>query len=394
MKKYNILTITPSFPPDIGGIADVVFNLNSNFSKLGHNISIIAPKHFRGKKTKPEGFNHEVFRINSIYLLGWPYSTLTSVSFPIDFGLKIKSIMKQGNYDIVHVHSQQYPICWFAIKSAFKLGIPCVLTSHGMWTLDPNVMGKKTRLEDYFNKLIYSRLLKKTNAVIGLTDQITNFTKQIGKTETKFFTIPNGVNTSIYKDNIERKKEFQEEYRLNKDSIVILFLGRFEIVKGVIEFSNAIKNIIKNKQIEVLIVGGGSLENKVKSILKGIERVHFFSWQSSQEIHKFYIASDIFVLPSRFEGLPLTLIEAMNAGLHIVYTPVGGVPEFVQGYSRKTLLKTSTSEEIQNVLTEIISHYSFKEDLNESLNYARKFDWHNLAQETIKVYDECQNRKK
>ena len=394
MEKYNILTITPFFPPNIGGVADVVLNLNSNFSKLGHNVSIIAPKHVRDKGTKIEGFNSEVYRINSIYLPGWPYSTLNSVSFPVDLGLKIKSIMKKGNYDVVHVHAQQYPICWFAIQSAYNLGIPCVLTSHGMWALDPNVMGKKTRLEDYFNKLIYSRLLNKTNAVIGLTEQITNFAKQIGKKEVKYFTIPNGVNTSIYKVNIDRKKQFQEEFQLNKDSIVILFLGRFELVKGVIEFSNAIKTIVKNKQIEVLIVGQGSLENKVKSILKGIERIHFFPWQSSGEIHKFYIASDIFVLPSRFEGLPLTLIEAMNAGLHILYTPVGGIPEFIDGYSRKTLLKDSTSEEIQNVLTEIISHFSFKEGLNEALNYGRKFDWHNLAQETISVYDECLDCKK
>ena len=138
----------------------------------------------------------------------------------------------------------------------------------------------------------------------------------------------------------------------------------------------------------MLIVGAGSQENNIKSILKGIDRIHFFPWQSPQEIHKFYIASDIFVIPSRYEGFPLTLIEAMNAGLHIVYTPVGGMPEAIEGYSLKTCIKITSSEEIQNVLTEIISHYSFKEDLNESLNYARKFDWHNLAQETIKVYDE------
>jgi len=361
MKKFNILTVTPFFPPDKGGIADMVFNLNANFTKLGNDVTIVAPKHVNENKTKPVDFSSNVHRINSIYLPGWPYSTLKSVSFPIDFGLKIKNILKKGNFDIVQVHAQPYPICWFAIKSASKFNLPCVLTSHGMWALDPNVMGKKTRLENYFNKLVYSRLLKKTNAVIGLTEQITNFAKQMGKKETIFFTIPNGANTDIFKKNIKRKIEYREEFQLCKDSIVILFLGRFELVKGIIEFANAVKNIIKNKQIEVLIVGGGTLENKVKSILNGIDGIHFKSWQSANEIHKFYIASDIFVLPSRFEGLPLTLIEAMNAGLHILYTPVGGIPEFINGYSRKTLLKTSTSKEIQNVLTETITHYSATE---------------------------------
>ncbi len=394
MKKYNILTVTPFFPPDKGGIADMVFSLNTNFSKLGHDVSIIVPKHVRNSKTKPDGFSHNVFRINSIFLPGWPYSTLTSISFPIDFGLKIKSIMKKGNFDIVHVHAQQYPICWYAIQSAHKFHLPCILTSHGMWAMDPKVMGKKTKLEDYFNKLVYSRLLKKTNAVIGLTEQITDFAKQLGKKETNFFTIPNGANTDIFKDNMKRKLEYRKELQLGNDSIVILFLGRFELVKGIIEFANAIKKIVQNKQVEVLIVGGGTLENKVKSILKGIERIHFKSWQPRNVIHKFYIASDIFALPSRFEGLPLTLIEAMNAGLHIIYSPVGGIPEFIHDYSRKSILKASTSNEIQNVLLDVISDFSATEGLNESLIYARKFNWENLAQETIKVFEECLNHKK
>ena len=394
MKKYKILTVTPFFPPDIGGIADMVHNLNANFVKQGHDVSIIAPKHIGESKNKTKEFSYREFRINSTYLRGWPYSTLTSVSFPIDFGLKIRSIIKKGNFDIVQVHLQQYPICWFAIQLAHKFDLPCVLTSHGVWALDPNELGRKTRLEDYFNKLVYSRLLKKTDVVIGLTDSVTNFAKQMGKKDTKYFTIPNGANTTIYKANINRKKEFREEFQLEEESIVILFIGRFEQVKGFIEFANAVKNIVKKKQIEVLIVGSGSLENRVKSILKGIERIHFFPWQSSQEIHKFYIASDIFVLSSRFEGLPLTLIEAMNAGLHIVYTQVGGIPEFIKGYSRKTLLNTITSDEIQKILTEIISNYSSKEGLDESLDYARKFDWYNLAQETIKAFDECINDKK
>jgi len=389
MKKYNILTVTPFFPPDVGGISDMVLNTNINLAKQGHDFSIIAPKHVGDNQTKPEGFSSNVFRINSIYLPGWPYSTLSSISFPIDFGLKIRSILKKGNFDIVHVHAQHFPICWYAIHAAHKFNIPCVLTSHGMWALNPNVMGGKTRLEDFFNKLVYTKLLKKTNAVIGLTDQITNFAKHLGRKETKYFTIPNGANTTIYKDNIKRKNEYRDEYKLNRESIVILFRGRFEQVKGITEFANAAKNIVGNMNIEVVIVGGGSLENRVKSILKGIKRIHLLPWQPRQDIHKLYIASDIFVLPSKFEGVPLAMIEAMNAGLHVVYTPVGGIPEFIKGYSRKTILKTGSSIEIQNVLTEIISHYSSTEGIDEALNYARKFDWSNLAQDTIKVYDEC-----
>jgi len=394
MKKLNVLSVTPFFPPEIGGIADMVLNLNNNLIKQGHDVTVIAPKHFGQSIAKSQKFSSKVFRINSLYMLGWPYSTLVSISFPIDFGLKIKSIMKKGNFDVVHVHAQQYPICWYAIQSAHKMGIPCVLTSHGMWAMNPKVVGKKTRLEYFFNKIVYTRLLKKTDAVIGLTDQIANFAKQIGRKDVKYYTIPNGADTSIYKDNINRKNEYREEYQLGKDSIVILFLGRLEHVKGIIEFAIAAKNIVRNNRIEVLIVGGGTLEAKIKSILKCIDRIHMFPWQSVDNIYKFYIASDIFMMPSRFEGLPLTLVEAMNAGLHIVYTPVGGIPEFVKGYPRKTLLKTGSSIDIENELTKVVSNYSSTDRIEEALNYARKFDWNDLVQDTVKVYTECLTHKK
>jgi len=393
MTNYKILTVTPFFPPDIGGLPDMVLNLNINLAKQGHDVRIIAPKHFGDKITRPKGYSYEVIRINLIYLAGWPYHTLRNVGFPIDFGSRIKSIMRKGNFDIVHVHDGHYPISWFAIQSAHKLRIPCVLTLHGMYALNPKVMEGKTRLEDYFNKLIYSKFLKKTQGAIGLTNQITNHAKLLGKNEIKYFTVPNGANTSIYKDNLKRKKEYREYYQLDPESIVILFRGRFEHVKGILEFSNAVKNIMGNKKIEVVIVGVGSLENKVKSILKGVARIHILPWQPVQDIHKLYIASNIFVIPSKFEGLPLVILEAMNAGLHIVYTAVGGIPDFIEGYPRKTLLKDGSSKEIQNILTETLSEYSSTKDMDESLDYARKFDWYNLALEYTKVYTQCINEK-
>lgn len=390
MKKYKILTVTPFFPPDIsGGLVNHVVNININSAKLGNDISIIAPKHLRDKiHLSHENFKH-VFRINSIYLLGWPYSTLRSMSFPLDFGLKIESIIRKGNFDIVHVHGHHYPISYLAIKSAHRHGIPTVLTLHGMYALNPNVLGGRSRIEDFFNKYAFRNILSKANAVIGPTEQITNYAKQFSKENVKHYTIPNGTNTNIYKENLGRKKEYRQKYNIGQDSKVVFFCGRFEEVKGIIEFANALKYVIKNKQVEVLIVGGGSLEYLIRSILHGVNRIHILKWQPPDKIHELYIASDIFVIPSKFEALPLTIIEAMNAGLHIAYTPVGGIPDILKEYSEKTILTEGSSNEIQSVLTTLVSHFSITNKMHDSLIYAQKFDWHHITIETSKVYAEC-----
>jgi len=321
MPNYKILTVTPFFPPEVGGITNHVLNLNTRLAKLGDNITIVTPKWFHHKISSHTDFN-EVFRINSVYLPGWPYPTLRSVSIPIDFGIKLESIIRKGNFDFIHVHGHHYPISWMAINFAHKHGIPSVLTLHGMYALNPNVLGGRSRIEDFFNRHLFTKILSKTTAVIGLTAQLTNYAKQFGKESIKYFTIPNGADTARYIENMKRKNEFREKYKIDKDHIVILFCGRFEQVKGIIEFTNAAKNIVRTKGVEVVIVGGGSLESFVRSILKCIDGIHLLGWQPAENIHELFIASDIFVIPSNFEALPLTVIEAMNAGLHIVYTPV------------------------------------------------------------------------
>lgn len=390
MTKYEVLTVTPFFPPDIsGGLVNHVVNINMNLAMMGHDISVIAPKHLRDKISLTyESFKH-VFRINSLYFPGWPYSTLRSMSFPLDFGKKIESIIRNGNFDIIHVHGHHYPISYFAINSAHRHGIPTVMTLHGMYALNPNVLGGKSRIEDYFNKYAFRNILSKANAVIGLTEQITNYAKQFGKESVKYYTIPNGTNTSTYKENLGRKKEYRQKYNIGQDSTVVFFCGRFEEVKGIIEFAKAVKNIIKKNGVEILIVGEGALESSIRSILHGVDRIHILKWQPPDKMYEFYIASDIFVLPSKFEALSLTIIEAMNAGLHIVYTPVGGIPDILREYSQKTMLTEGSSDEIQSVLTTLISHFSITDKMHESLIYAQKFDWHDITIETSKVYAEC-----
>jgi len=392
-KTYKILTVTPFFPPDIGGISSHVWNLDANLIREENNVSIIAPKHFGNKIKESNEIFNQIYRISSIYLPGWPYPTLRSMSIPIDLGIKIKSVIRNGNFDIIHVHGHHYPTSWIAINSAHRYGVTSVLTLHGMYALNPNVLGGKSRIEDWFNKYVFTRILSKTNGVIGLTDYITNYAKQFGKEHTKYFTIPNGVITELFRKNLNNKVEYRKKYGINQNSTIILFCGRFEHVKGIIDFVEAAKKIVKKSGIEIVIVGGGSLGSQVKSIIGNSEHIHLFDWQPQEQIHELYIASDVFVLPSRFEALPLTIIEAMNAGLHIVSTQVGGIPEVLEGYSAKTLLSNVSTEEIENVVLKVLSNFRASDNMNELLGYAQKFDWNYVTSNTVKAYAECINKK-
>lgn len=392
-KTYKILTVTPFFPPDIGGISNHVRNLDANLIRSGNDVSIIAPKHFGDKIKESNEIFSQIYRMDSVYLPGWPYPTLRSMSVPIDLGLKIKSLIRNGDFDIIHVHGHHFPTSWMAINSAHRYGVSSVLTLHGMYALNPNVLGGKSIIEDWFNKYVFTGILSKTNGVIGLTEHIMNYAKQFGKDSTKYFTIPNGVITELFQKNLNKKVEYRKKYGINQNSIIVLFCGRFEHVKGIIDFAEAAKNIVKKSRSEIVIVGGGSLGSKVKSIIGNSEHIHLFDWQPQEQIHELYIASDVFVIPSRFEALPLTIIEAMNAGLHIVATQVGGIPEILEGYSAKTTLSKVSTNEIENVVLNVISNFRAPDNMNELLGYAQKFDWDYVTSNTVKAYAECINEK-
>jgi glycosyltransferase involved in cell wall biosynthesis len=385
-KKLNILHVTPFFPPDKGGISNVVYYL-SNLLYKNNNIHLVVSRH-SSNKNKKNGVINNLIEITSIYLPGWPYSTLKSFSFPLDMGIKINSIIKHGHFDIVHVHGHHYPICWIAINSAYRHGITTVLSLHGMYALNPNVLGGKSYIEELFNKIIFKNVLSKVTVVIGGTKQIIDYAKRYGPLSNKYIVLPSGVDLARYKPNIGKKFEYRKKYNLKNNRIVVLFVGRFEEVKGIAEFANAAKTLSNQypNTFEIVIVGEGSLESTVKSITKGLDNIHILQWQPNNTIHEIYIASDIFILPSKFEALPLTIIEAMNAHLHIIYTKVGGVEDILEYYSKKTLLSKVTSEELCNSLIKTVKKELHLVSSYDSYLYAEKFNWENIAMELNIIY--------
>ncbi len=383
----NVLHVTPFFPPEKGGIAIATSILCDNLSRRGVHVSVITSKRLFTVDTKIFD-NIQVRRINSIYMPGWPYPTLRSLSIPLDCGRIIKDHMRINDIDIVHIHGHHYPISWIAANTASKLGIPVVLSLHGMNALNPNVLGGESKIEDMFNKIIFTKLLTKCTVVIGGTDTITNYGRKFGTKSLSYRTIPSGVNTKTFVDNND-KKLLRYDLHLSIESKIVLFVGRFEKVKGIIEFSKACTDLLRKfSNLEVVLVGAGSYQHKVESLLENCDRVHFMGWQPPDKIYKFFIASDFYVLPSRFEALPLTILEAMNAGLHILYTQVGGISDILSGYICKTLISEISSEEITRSLEKAIESECSEEDRKRSLAYARKFDWDFITSDIANLYRE------
>jgi glycosyltransferase involved in cell wall biosynthesis len=142
---------------------------------------------------------------------------------------------------------------------------------------------------------------------------------------------------------------------INHDSTLkLLFVGRVEYRKGIIELIDACKLLIEQKiNFKLVIVGGGDLFETVKdkvnnnlSLKNHIDLVGLIKDQ--KKLKSYYLNSDIFVFPSHTEGFPRVLFDSMLNNLPIITTMVGGIPGFMKHDYNCLEIKVNSPEDIYN----------------------------------------------
>ncbi|MEM3714149.1 MAG: glycosyltransferase family 4 protein, partial [Nitrososphaeria archaeon] len=260
---------------------------------------------------------------------------------------------------------------------------------HGMYALNPQVAEGKTFLEETFNKTIFKLILNRTDSVIGLSKTIVNYAKKYGSKWSKYYVIPNGVDLDLYNGSLHKKMDYRLKYGLPVDNVVILFRGRFNYVKGVMEAAYAARYVTKHwSNVFFIFVGDGPLKNLIKKILNGLKNVKIYDWASTAAIHELYIASDIYLIPSKWEALPITLIEAMAARLYIISTKVGGIPDVLEGYPRKVFIASFDPKAIVEALEKALNKTCATNVTIDLRRCLKQFNWRSIVHTIENVYNE------
>jgi glycosyltransferase involved in cell wall biosynthesis len=143
--------------------------------------------------------------------------------------------------------------------------------------------------------------------------------------------IPNGIPTDEYAPDPDRRAQWRQAHEIEPRATVLTHIGRFAVQKNHALLVEAFAQVRSDAPLYLLLVGGGELENTVREQVAGLGlqgRVRFLGVRA--DVADILRASDVFVLSSRWEGNPLSVMEAMAAGLPVVSTAVGGVPELVR----------------------------------------------------------------
>jgi teichuronic acid biosynthesis glycosyltransferase TuaC len=161
------------------------------------------------------------------------------------------------------------------------------------------------------------------------------------------------------------------------DSVVAIYVGGLVETKGMNELAVAAEPLLKkHPRLQLVCVGDGPGRNRLAGLASRVGRQNAVVLAGNVppgDVPLFLQASDFLVLPSHSEGLPQAVLEAMNCGLAVVATRVGGVPEAVIDGRTGLLVEAKDAEQLRNAMERMISDEAFRLAAGRAgLAYARE----------------------
>lgn len=258
--------------------------------------------------------------------------------------LHLRRIFREWRPDIVHTHTAKAGALGRA--AARSANVPALVhTFHGHV------------LRGYFSppaeavfRIIERLLARSTDRIITLSPALKEdlARMRIAPAE-KIDVIPLGMDLESLAASATRREELRRELGVTPGEPLVGIVGRLVPIKNHRLFLEAARSMVDSgTNARFLVVGDGELRGELESlsVTLGLSRhVHFLGWR--REMAPVYAALDVLTLTSTNEGTPVTVIEAMAAGIPVVATAVGGVPDVVRNGENGWLVPPGNVEALQ-----------------------------------------------
>jgi len=291
-----------------------------------------------------------------------------------------ESIKEKPNLFLAH---WAFPTGYIAYKMSRIFNKKCVIEIHGSEVT-------QTKNSKFLQKLLIPAMNNST-LVIANSDYTKNEFVKLGVKEEKFIKIGNPPNYVKHTTDSEFLKTFRKKFA-DDSTKILLFVGNLIELKGA-EYAIRSLSYIKDQKVHLIIAGAGMLESKLKELTKslGIEdKITFFGLANAQEMGWLHDVSDVFVCPPIVdskgftENLCKTIPEAMESGLPVVATNVGGLSEIVQNEKTGLLVEQKDPQAIAKAVERILSDNILRNTLvSNSKSIVDEFSLESLEQKYV-----------
>lgn len=242
-----------------------------------------------------------------------------------------------------------YPDGWAAGRLGHARGLPVVVQVHG----------SDVKLLDQYPSR-YQRTVEALHAadgIIAVSQDLQKHMIGMGVPAGKIRVIYDGVDTTLFYPGSQQQARSQ--LNLPQDGVMLLFIGNLVPVKGLDILMKALGMMTTTEQkVRLVIVGSGPERQKLEIQANSLglaDRVQFAGALPQTELPTWYRAADVFVLPSRSEGVPNVLLEASACGIPWVASHVGGIPEILHRAQSARLVPPEDPQALASALDDLVS---------------------------------------
>lgn len=382
----KILIFSSKYPPEIGGVEEVVKNLSIQFSKkaevfvittflFSNTSSGFFSKLIKGFRVVGKEETKKTIFVKTIFM-SLPRSLFGYLSFIYRFPASILAIRKSINKfqpNIINAHFLDDSAYFFYFATLF-IGIPLVLDIHGN---EIHLFSKST-----FYKFFFGKILKKSTKVIVHTEYMKKELLKIYKVDPgKVFIVPNGVDTQRF--------SAAEKYKSPK---YFLYVGRFDTKKGIEVLLKAYKNIESKISTKLIVVGDGkgevghgslSVENLSKEYSS--KNITFTGLIDNTLVVEYYKGAYFTVFPSLYEPFGIVAIESVSCGVPFIASS-GGFEEIAAKTKAGITFKSKDQNQLEKILLKVDKDPKLRELLHKNaLKSKDYYNWASVSEEYFKI---------
>ncbi len=314
---------------------------------------------------------------------------------------EIKKLLEEETPDIVHLNSSKAGVLGslasFLIRVYPRSYLPDIRLRRSRWRAGPRLSASTVYTVHGWVFLEPLDIIKKTiyfivewlagqmrNATIVLSEKEKNISLKfrISKPENTFL-IRHGIKPPEFIDRIAAR----EQFKIKNGDFAVGTVANFYPSKGLEYLIEAARAALPKAKF--YIIGEGAERKKLEALIKKYKlEQKVFLLGAIPKAQKYLKAFDLFVLPSLKEGFPYAVIEAMHAGLPIISTNVGGIPEIITNQKNGILVPPKKPKILAEKINELIKNYKFAEQLGMRAVIAaqEQFSLEKMVDQTKKVY--------
>jgi glycosyltransferase involved in cell wall biosynthesis len=347
----KILQVCPLYYPTIGGIEEHVKNISEKLAK-SHEVTVLTTDN-SGLPEKEE-INGVLVRRFRSFAPGNAYH----------ISLSMLKELRRSQFDIVHGHNYHSLPLFF---SRYTNRTRFIVTPHYHRYGTTLFRDMLIKLYKPFGKKIF----QEADGVIALSEHEKNLLMEDFQIEkSKISVIPNGVNLENFQGLEKREKEYQ----------TILCVARLEEFKGVQYAIQVLPLLGENVCLEV--VGKGTYKAKLISLARKLgvaHRIDFYQDLRGKELAARYVNADLFMLLSRFESYPISVLEALAAKTPCLVTKIWALKPWVDNNNCFGIDYPINNDQLAELIKRVIGR---------KIEGVKLWQWEQVIDETVRVYQD------